>query len=290
MSISQPGKHDLCEFDENYRKLKNLAKHTFEFEFISLDISGKNLSRKKNNQRYLVESIGELKLSMLMVPGGMFEMGSQESKAIPSELPLHTVKVESFLISRFPITKAQWREVAKLPQVNMKIPLKPCLLGGKNHPVVDISWYEAFEFCERLTRKTGRKYRLLAEAEWEYACRAGTTTPFHFGYSINHKIANYNSNYANSVDDFPFPNAFGLQDMHGNVWEWCQDHWHENYQGAPTESTTPWIADSNNENSNRVLRGGSWRNEPSLCRSACRFFDSASSRSNNIGFRVACSG
>jgi serine/threonine protein kinase len=119
--------------------------------------------------------------------------------------------------------------------------------------------------CEKLSQKTGKTYRLPSEAEWEYACRAGTTTPFYFGETITTDLVNYNGNstYASApkgqyrqqttpVGSFP-PNAFGLYDMHGNVWEWCQDHWHDNYNGAPTDGSA-WTDD--NDNRSRLLRGG----------------------------------
>ena len=144
-----------------------------------------------------------------------------------------------------------------------------------------MSWHNAIEFCEKLSQQTGRSYRLPSEAEWEYACRAGTTTPFHFGPTITPDLANYDSNYTygsgpkgkyraqtTEVGSFS-PNAFGLYDMHGNVWEWCADHWHGNYAGAPTNST-PWL--SSNESTDRLLRGGSWRNYPRYCRSAYRYY------------------
>ena len=131
-----------------------------------------------------------------------------------------------------------------------------------------MSWYEAVEFCNRLTLHTDRAYRLPTEAEWEYACRAGTVTPFCFGDMILTEVANYNGNYTyadgpkgknrgkpTSVDEFDVANTFGLSDMHGNVWEWCQDHWHENYEGAPTDGSA-WPTD--NKEANRLVRGGSW--------------------------------
>jgi formylglycine-generating enzyme required for sulfatase activity len=143
---------------------------------------------------------------------------------------------------------------------------------------------------------TGRQYRLPTEAEWEYACRAGTTTPFHFGPTITSDLANYDGNYVygdgpkgkfreetTGVGSFP-PNALGLYDMHGNVWEWCQDHWHSNYEGAPTDGGA-WLPSSEL----RLLRGGSWLYYPELCRSAYRDYDFPDNRNCNIGFRVVCS-
>jgi formylglycine-generating enzyme required for sulfatase activity len=144
------------------------------------------------------------------------------------------------------------------------------------------------------------------EAEWEYAARAGTTTPFHFGETMTSELANYNANYTygagvtgiyrrqtTPVGSFGVANAFGLYDMHGNVWEWCLDDWHKNYQGAPTDGS-PWFDDNDNiyqKHGNAVLRGGSWYDFPSYCRSASRINYNRAERDNLynlIGFRVVC--
>jgi formylglycine-generating enzyme required for sulfatase activity len=142
---------------------------------------------------------------------------------------------------------------------------------------------------------TNKNHRLPSEAEWEYACRAGTTTPFCFGETITTKLANYNGNtYANEqvgslrgettpVNQFS-SNAFGLYDVHGNVWEWCTDHWHNNYQQAPRDCSA-WI-DPNSINSNYVLRGGSWFDDPNGCRSACRNWGGTDFYNHDVGFRV----
>jgi formylglycine-generating enzyme required for sulfatase activity len=155
------------------------------------------------------------------------------------------------------------------------------------------------EFCARLSNYTKRPYRLPSEAEWEYACRAGTTTPFHFGKTITTDLANYDGNYiygdgvkgvyreeTTEVGSFKIANEFGLYDMHGNVWEWCQDDWHNSYEGAPTDSSA-WISDEYS-NEKKVLRGGSWFYSPALCRSACRYYDVAGFGRSNYGFRVVC--
>ncbi|NEO33831.1 MAG: formylglycine-generating enzyme family protein [Symploca sp. SIO3C6] len=161
-----------------------------------------------------------------------------------------------------------------------------------------VSWDEAVEFCSRLAEYTGRSYRLPSEAQWEYACRAGTATPFHFGETITGQLANYDASrtFANEpkgkyrkqttpVGQFP-PNAFGLHDMHGNVWEWCEDDWHEDYKGAPTNGSA-WL--SKKLSSTKVVRGGSWGSLPAYCRCASRFYDSPGFVDfNNIGLRVVC--
>ncbi|MFM6202704.1 MAG: formylglycine-generating enzyme family protein, partial [Dolichospermum sp.] len=142
-----------------------------------------------------------------------------------------------------------------------------------------------------------KPYRLPTEAQWEYACRAGTTTPFHFGDRITTDLANYDGNYTygdglkgvhrkgtTEVGSFK-ANEFGLHDMHGNVWEWCQDDWHDNYEGAPTDGSA-WI--SNNAKSDKLLRGGSWYTYPENCRSAYRYYNDAGFDDFNFGFRVVC--
>ena len=158
------------------------------------------------------------------------------------------------------------------------------------------------EFCERLSQLTGRKYRLPSEAEWEYACRAGTTTPFHFGETITGKLANYSATTIYSeeskgeyrqkttpVGSFT-ANAFGLYDMHGNVWEWCDDHWHGDYNDAPTDGSA-WIeSNSVKESAGRLLRGGSWYYFPGTCRSASRYYGLPDGSNGDVGFRLVVSG
>jgi formylglycine-generating enzyme required for sulfatase activity len=166
-------------------------------------------------------------------------------------------------------------------------------------PVEQVSWPDAMEFCARLSQRTGRLYTLPSEAQWEYACRAGTTTPFHFGATISGDLANVNATvpYANGpmgdhrkqttpVGLFP-ANAWGLHDMHGNVWEWCLDHWHDSYAGAP-EDGRPWLEEKAAEEAPRLLRGGSWFALPQNCRSAHRGEVRPGGRSYDGGFRVCC--
>ncbi|MFM6603662.1 MAG: formylglycine-generating enzyme family protein, partial [Dolichospermum sp.] len=181
-----------------------------------------------------------LELEMIAIPGGTFVMGSLEGEeeSRSEEKPQHQVTIKPFLMGEYPITQAQWRAVAELPQVNQKLQPNPSRFKRANRPVEQVSWHDAIEFCARLSNHTKKPYRLPSEAQWEYACRAGTTTPFHFGETITTDLANYCGDYAygrgqkgayreetTEVGNFP-PNAFGLHDMHGNVWEWCQDDWH----------------------------------------------------------------
>lgn len=202
-------------------------------------------------------------------------MGSPETEEgrddNDNEGPQHRVEVGEFLIGKYPVTQAQYQAI---------MGENPSDFSGANNPVEDVNWHKAKKFCKRLSKKTGREYRLPSKAEWEYACRAGTTTPFYFGETITTDLANYDGNYTygkeakgvyrektTPVGSFP-PNAFGLYDMCGNVWEWCEDVWHENYEGAPNDWSvwlTGWLTGGH-----RVMRGGSWYNNPRHCRCAFR--------------------
>ncbi|MFN6211932.1 MAG: formylglycine-generating enzyme family protein [Microcystis sp.] len=201
-------------------------------------------------------------------------------------------------MGKYPITQAQWKAVASLPKIERDLSLNPSNFSGNNRPVEKVSWYDAVEFCQRLSKATGRDYRLPSEAQWEYACRGGTTTPFYFGETITPDLANYDGNYiyaqgpkgiyrqeTTPVGKFP-PNAFGLYDMHGNVQEWCADAWHNNYKDAPTDGSV-WIENGNHS----PLRGGSWDLSPSYCRSASRIYYSFGrdrDHGSSNGFRVVC--
>ena len=252
------------------------------FEVVTIDSLGKEISRTTEKAKYLSEDLGQgIELEMIYVPAGNFLMGTPttEVRSRNSERPQHQVRVKAFLMGKYQVTQAQWRQVANLPQIERNLKFNPSHFKGDDLPVEQISWYEAIEFCKRLSQKTGHKYRLPSEAEWEYACRAGTNTPFHFGSTITTNLANYNGRYVynniglkgrfrgrtTTVGSFS-ANAFGLYDMHGNVWEWCQDTWHDNYRNAPTDGS-PWI--SNNARS-YVIRGGSWSKDPTGCRSGHR--------------------
>jgi formylglycine-generating enzyme required for sulfatase activity len=230
-------------------------------------------------------------LEMVAIPAGEFMMGSPKDEADRSdyESPHHKVLVSAFWMGKFPVTQAQYQAV-------MGNNPSRFAENGANRPVENVSWHDAVAFCERLSQKTGRAYRLPSEAEWEYACRAGTTTPFYFGMSISRDLVNCKRNLGmaliglfagetTKVGSFP-ANAFGLHDMHGNVEEWCQDVWHDSYEGAPTNGSV-WAV-GGNQDSRRVRRGGSWDYSPRNCRSAFRYYSNADSRYNSFGFRVCC--
>ena len=162
----------------------------------------------------------------------------------------------------------------------------PSRYKGETLPVEQVSWEDATEFCQRLATKTGKDYRLPSEAEWEYACRAETTTAYHFGEKLTSELANYNQERGQTSEVGRYPaNRWGLHDMHGNVWEWCQDTWHETYEGAPADGNA-WI--SSDERKFSVLRGGSWDDFPEGCRSAFRNWNAPGNSFDDVGFRVVC--
>ena len=264
---------------------------------------------RRGKAQYAVEEISEgIGIEMMLIPEGAFLMGSplDELERFKDEGPQHLVTVKSFFMGKYPITQAQWRIVAGFPQEQRELKQEPSGFKGDNRPAEKINWFDAVEFCARLSKKTGRHYRLPTEAEWEYACRAGTNSPFHFGETITTDIANYRGtdeegygwkgNYGEgpkgeyrkettSVDKFVYANAFGLCDMHGNVWEWCEDYWHENYEKAPSDGRA-WLTDR--DGNYRVLRGGSWFYNPLYCRCARRLRYNPDYSLNNLGFRVVC--
>lgn len=281
--------------------LSSFATRTFEFDTISVNERGKEVDRRHQTAEYFTDNIGNgIVLEMVLIPGENFLMGSPETEfgRLKNEAPLHQVTVKPFLMGKYPITQAQWETVASFSKINRELELNPSQFQGANRPVERVSWHDAVEFCDRLSKKTGRQYRLPTEAEWEYACRAGTTTPFHFGQTITPKLANYDCKYSyrfapkgtfrkqtSAVGYFPFANAFGLFDMHGLVWEWCLDEWHETYDNAPIDGSA-WL--TNSSNNLRVLRGGSWYNDPLSCRSAYRYSWDWDDKLNRVGFRIVC--
>ena len=300
------------------------------------------LQRKNLPPGAIAEAADPLTLTLVEIPQGEFPMGSppEEPERYDDEGPQHLVKLESFFMAQTPITQAQWREVAGWQPWDGESwgrELKPNpshFRGGDNQkggkarlfdgeantdqrPVEQVNWEDAIEFCNRLSQRTGRHYSLPSEAQWEYACRAGSITPFHFGETLSSELANFDGTevYAGglkgdwrrqttpvgkslasvtSADAFP-ANDWGLQDMHGNVWEWCLDQWHPSYEGAPVDGSA-WVdADANQanikkdeESNDRLLRGGSWDFRPGNCRSACRGHPQPGLVNDSVGLRVVC--
>ena len=237
-----------------------------------------------------------LKLEMVEIPAGSFMMGSPETDTdgYSYERPQHQVNVPAFMMGKYPITQAQWRLVAALPKVKTNLKPDPSSFKSDDRPVERVSWLEAIEFCRRLSNHTGREYRLPSEAEWEYACRAGTTTAYSFGNNADElgTYAWYNENSESQTHPVgqKQPNAFGLYDMHGNVREWCADDWYDSYKGAPKDSQI-WIEDTKNYEALetlKLLRGGSWFSSARNCRSAYRGLNLARIQGYVIGFRVVC--
>jgi formylglycine-generating enzyme required for sulfatase activity len=248
------------------------------------------------------EELGEgVELTMVKIPAGSFLMGSPEDEPERTEAegPQHQVTLGSFFMAQTPIIQAQWRAVAGWQKLERDLKPDPSKFKGANRSVEQVSWFDALEFCRRLSQRTGLRYGLPSEAKWEYACRASSTTPFHFGATLTPDLANYNGNFAygegsmgthrkQTTDVASFPaNAWGLHDMHGNVREWCEDHWHDSYNFAPGNEQ-PWLIPAAADDEPRLLRGGSWGYYPRNCRSAYRDFAHPGCRSVIIGFRVCC--
>ncbi|MFN5871194.1 MAG: SUMF1/EgtB/PvdO family nonheme iron enzyme [Aphanizomenon sp.] len=245
-----------------------------------------------NSALSFTEDLGKgVKLEMIAIPGGTFLMGSPENEVerFSDESPQHEVTVPGFFIGKYQLTQLQYQTI---------MGTNPSYFKGDNRPVEGVGWEDAVKFCQKLNHRTLGNYRLPSEAEWEYACRAGTKTPFHFGDNVTTDLVNYNGNYpypsapkgkyreqTTDVGIFP-PNAFGLYDMHGNVWEWCEDERHENYINAPTDGSS-W--QSRISLGQKVLRGGCWHDYARYCRSACRLKSPCCSRNYFYGFRVVLS-
>jgi formylglycine-generating enzyme required for sulfatase activity len=240
-----------------------------------------------------------VKMELVLVPAGRFMMGSPEGEEKSDsvgalvESPPHAVEISRpFFMGKYEVTNAQYRRFKPNYSSGSDNSIDYSWgsivgidLNGDDQPVARVQWHDAIAFCEWLSRKSGKHIRLPAEAEWEYACRAGTTTPFHFGSTISTSQVNYDGGYiygnglkgefrkkTTNIGSFQ-PNAFGLYDMHGNLWEWCSDR--------PDDPKAP--------SSDRVVRGGSWLDKPGTCRSAIRFTAPPDFRRADFGFRVVAS-
>jgi formylglycine-generating enzyme required for sulfatase activity len=287
-------------------------RQSFEFTTVALDARGQEVERKKGRAHSLIEDLGGgVRIEMVEVPGGEFWMGSTDADAqaafndakrydknadqkwYTEETPRHRVAVSPFSIGKYTVTQAQWMEVmGNLPEMADN-------LRGDSRPVVMVSWEEAVAFCQELSRRTKHHYRLPTEAEWEYACRAGTNTPFAFGPTLTPEIANYwwSHPYGNGpkkealqktlpVGSFGVANAFGLCDMHGNVWEWCSDWYGEIYYAECQKKGLVSDPKGPTTGSGRVNRGGGWNYGAVYCRSADRTGYAPGDRSDDLGFRL----
>ncbi|WP_310429884.1 formylglycine-generating enzyme family protein [Chamaesiphon sp. VAR_48_metabat_135_sub] len=256
------------------------------FETVTVNKSGEITSRTNKQAFYYTEKLGNgIMLDMVYISAGSFIMGSsdKDKNSLAREKPQHLVSVPAFHMGKYPITQEQYQAIMGSNPSYIK--------GDGKLPVESVIWDNVQVFCEKLSQQTQKKYRLPSESQWEYACRAGTTTPFHYGETITTDIANFDGTFSaldistkiyrsktTIVGSFP-ANHFGLCDMHGNVWEWCEDCWHENYQGAPVDGNA-WNNDCWHEtyqesfhwNDRRVyvVRGGGCHDIPNNCKSAFR--------------------
>jgi formylglycine-generating enzyme required for sulfatase activity len=286
-------------------ELAETATPLFSFELATVQKQGDKwvIQRELREAFGFVEHLNaetDLSLEMVSILGGTFLMGSPETEPgrQDREGPQHEVTVPEFFMGRYSVTQAQWRFVAEyLPLVKQKLDADPSRFKGEDLPVERVNWERAVEFCDRLSIHTQRQYRLPSEAEWEYACRAGTTTPFHFGETIAPELANYDYKYAYNdgptgkspgkttpAGEFSHANSFGLSDMHGNVWEWCLNDY-SGYDGRSPIDGNPRLKTSKTASS-KVIRGGSWDYYPQHCRSAYRNYFNARDSSDYIGFRI----
>ncbi|WP_017305962.1 formylglycine-generating enzyme family protein [Spirulina subsalsa] len=290
--------------------MSSFSEQTETIEIVQVDAFGTICDRLTPQHTYWVEPLNA-KVALLLspIPSGTFLMGTPQTELgwTPVQSPQHSVTLAPFALSKYPITQAQWRVVATFPQVERPLVTHPACFEGRNRPVEQITWWEALEFCARLSQHTGRNYRLPSEAEWEYACRAGTTTPFCFGETITTQLANYSGidwDYGGKicsygaygqgpqgadlrettvVGHYCVANAFGLYDMHGLVREWCADVWYPNYNEAPPDGQA---RRTGGEEDKRVVRGGSWNKSPVHCRSGARLKFNAQASLYDVGFRV----
>jgi len=260
-----------------------------KFESPTINNKGEIITQTRYSANQFTEDLGnDISLDMVVIPAGSFQMGSPPYYGNSDEHPRHFVMIKAFMMGKFLITQGQWEAIMK------KLPL--CRFKGEDLPVERVSWEDAQKFCQRLSKKTGRNYHLPSETQWEYACRAGTYTPFSFGETLTTEIANYNGEHIFGKEPhgvyghvttaggrFP-PNPFGLYDMHGNLWEWCADNWLDDYSASPRDGSSYQIQN----NPYRVARGGSWHEPPILCRSAARIRFTQSDAEEFIGFRVVC--
>ncbi len=284
---------------QNNRAIQARLKNYFpcyEFESVTVNRRGEIIQRTPGKARYFREDLGNgIYLDMTYIPGGTFLMGSLESEqdSYDDERPQHQVTIPPFWMGKYAVTQEQWQAI---------MGNNPSRFKGAKRPVETVSWNDCQEFCRKLSQRTGKAYGLPSEAQWEYGCRAGTITPFHYGETITSNLANYDGNYTYAEEEKGInrretvevgqfsPNAFGLYEMHGNVVEWCGDGWHDSYAGKPENIKNNGSIIWSTSNSRLcVLCGGSWDNNPINCRSARRGLFYADSRFWSNGFRLAVS-
>ncbi len=267
--------------------LPTLTYQELEITTPILNAGGEIVEQRTRRVRQSVEDLGNgVSLELVEVPAGACLMGSRNSQGYEDERPQHRVSLGAFWMGKYPVTQAQWQ--ALMGRATTRF-------NGPQRPIDTVSWQAAMQFCKKLSARTGQAYSLPSEAQWEYACRAGTTSAFAFGETLTTEVANYNGEFiygaepkglyrhvTTDVGSFA-PNAFGLHDMHGNVWEWCADAWHDSYEGAPTDARA-WT--HRGEAPFRAARGGCWHDTPDVCRSAARLKMAENEGDEFMGFRV----
>jgi hypothetical protein len=261
---------------------KPIVYPTFKFEYATID-QNRKIRKHPGEAHYFREIINGVDFELVKIPAGSFEIGSNDDR----ENPNHHITVPEFFMGKYPVTQAQWEAIANLKEKKRKLDPDLSQFKGADRPIENILWEDAVEFCGRLSDHTGRLYRLPSEAEWEYACRAGTTTPYHFGETLDRSLANYEQKYKKTTTVGKFPgNPWGLFDCHGNVWEWCADVWHPNYNDAPMDGS-PRITGANT--AYHSGRGGSWAIPEVFARSASRYDLTRASHFGDRGFRLVLS-
>jgi len=275
-----------------------------KLETVKVNSRGETIQKLRFETTYFEENLGGgVSLKMVHIPSGKFVMGAakKEKETSKNEYPQREIVLPEFWIGQYVVTQAQWKATMGPKIINTKKTdyatshITTNKVKKPLQPIDNIFWTNAIDFCQKLSQKTGRDYRLPSNAQWEYACRAGTTTPFHFGNTLTPNLANYNGNYTydqgpkgsyreqtTEVGCFP-PNAFGLYDMHGNAWEWCLDGWQNFEVGSSLEQNIQRLS-----RQKKSLRGGSWFYLPTNCRSAYHLTYPFHNRTDDIGFRVVC--
>jgi len=277
----------------------------FKFKTCTVDAKGSIISEAtKQITRITITLPFDVPLFLVEIPSGCCIMGSPASERgfEINETPRHPIKAEIFYLGQFPITKIQWQAIAESAQLSL-LPSEKIMGNKKNdcrqHPATNMTWHEANLFCDYLSKYTQQSFRLPTEKEWEYAARSKTISPFCYGQTLTPKLANYDWRSAYSLEttelshickslavgNFP-PNEFGLYDIHGQVWEYCQDSWSPKYNCLSTNAHE-FFSVENTEQNPHIVRGGSFNYAPVSCRSASRFFIPYEKKYPDLGFRVA---
>ena len=238
-----------------------------------------------------IKLIEEILNQLVPIPQGTFLMGSDKRNTLgfSKEYPQHLVDMPAFYMSKYLITQKQWKVISQLPSIDIELDCNPRYRREDNYPIENINWYEALEFCNRISVITGKNIMLPSESQWEYCCKAGTNTTYSFGDNITPELANYNRHKENvtprikPIGSYP-SNPWGLYDMHGNINEWCLDDWHINYENAPTDGS-PWLYEKNPYNS-KILRGGNYYSTHRSCTSTSRYLLSTYRKTIGVGFRI----